>query len=86
MTGAQLPGRNEPIVSDDGVWDNENITALDVIDALRLVITSQPMHDERSKLVGTLLEFAPDTTGEGRGAELLMRLVSEGTLAVQLRP
>jgi hypothetical protein len=67
----------------DDTYDNESITAQDVVDALRLALIAQGDPVERARLVCCLLEFAPETTGN-RGVELVMRLVTEATLRLEL--
>ncbi|MEA2495762.1 MAG: hypothetical protein QOJ29_3673 [Thermoleophilaceae bacterium] len=65
-------------------WDNDSITAQDVVDALRLALMGQKDAAQQAKLLEALLEFAPETDGD-RGTALLLRLIHEGTLAVALR-
>jgi hypothetical protein len=61
----------------------EDATAQDVIDALRIALMAQKEPAEALKVVGLLLEFAPDTD-TSRGIDLLLRLISEASLKVAL--
>lgn len=64
-------------------WDNESITAQDVVEALRLALRGQKDPAEQARLADALLDFAPETDGD-RGTALVLRLVSEGTLRLSL--
>lgn len=59
-------------------------TAQDVIDALRLVSIAQDDDAELAKLLDALLDFAPETDSN-RGVELLLELIAEGRLKVALK-
>jgi hypothetical protein len=62
---------------------DENPTAQDVIDALRLVAMAQKDPAEVVKLLDVFLELAPETDSS-RGIDLLLRLISEASLKVSL--
>jgi hypothetical protein len=57
----------------------EDPTGQDVIDALRVLVTTQRDPAQVDRLVRCLLEFAPESESS-RGFDLLGRLLAEGTL------
>lgn len=63
-------------------YDNEQITAQDVIDAMRLALMGQKDWAEKARLVSVLIELAPETDSN-RGMALLLRLISEATFSVE---
>lgn len=69
-------------MSDSYDW-GEDPTAQDVIDALRIAVLAQDDPVKVERLVRCLIEFAPETD-RVRGMGLLMRLLSEATLAVSV--
>lgn len=70
-------GVSEPLGFD------EDPTAQDVIDALRMALMAQKDPAEVVKIVNCLIEFAPETESS-RGIDLLLRLISEASLKVSL--
>lgn len=63
-------------------WD-EDPTAQDVIDALRLTLMAQTDPAEGMKLVEMFVDLAPPTE-TNRGLDLLMRLIAEASLKVSV--
>lgn len=61
----------------------EEITAQDVVDALRFVGMSQRDPAEMVKVTVALLELAPETPDD-RGVRLLINMICEGSLKVAL--
>lgn len=64
-------------------FELEEVTAQDVIDALRFALMAQSDPAERLKIVDALLEFAPETDNS-RGVAMVLRLIAEGSLKVAL--
>lgn len=62
---------------------NEDPSAQDVIDALRLALMSQ--HDDKraASLARALVEMAPETAND-RGIRLLLSLVAEGSMKLEM--
>lgn len=63
--------------------EREDVTAQDVIDAIRFIFEAQKDGIQRANLVDALLEFAPETDGDG-GIQLTLLLLAEGSLRVEL--
>jgi hypothetical protein len=64
-------------------FHEEDPTAQDVIDALRIALMAQKDPTEVVKIVNCLLEFAPETDCS-RGVGLLLHLITESALKVAL--
>lgn len=80
---ANIPAGESPGVREDRYdWD-EDPTAQDVIDALRMALMAQKEPAEAIKILDLLIEYAPDTVSS-RGIDLLLRLVSEGVLKMSV--
>lgn len=62
---------------------DEDPTAQDVIDALRIALMAQKDPAEAIKIVNMLVDFAPETNSN-RGIDLLLRLISEASLKVSM--
>lgn len=63
-------------------WD-EDPTAQDVIDAMRIAVLAQDDPAKAFGIVKELLEYAPDTMSN-RGIDLLLRLVSEAKMKFEM--
>lgn len=63
--------------------DEQDPTAQDVIDALRIALMAQKDPAEAIKIVNMLVEFAPETSSN-RGIDLLLTLISEASLKVSM--
>lgn len=67
----------------DSKPDVTDLSAQDVIDALRLALVAQNDPAEVVKIVDVMLEFAPPTDGS-RGVTVLMGLIAESSLKVAM--
>lgn len=67
------------MASTSQVFDADDTSAQDVVDALRFVTTWQKDSEQVAKIVDVLLEFAPATEND-RGLSLLTHLVVVGGL------
>jgi hypothetical protein len=77
-----MSGQTQPIGSERYDW-NEDPTAQDVIDAMRLAVLGQDNPVKALGVVKELLEYAPDTMSN-RGIDLLLRLISEAKLKFEM--
>jgi hypothetical protein len=83
MNGGSMSEQTHPIGSERYDWD-EDPTAQDVIDAMRLAVLGQDDPAKAMGIVKELLEYAPDTMSN-RGIDLLLRLVSEAKFKFEMK-
>lgn len=77
-------GPEEERMAEQRLEADEDATAQDVIDALRLALMSQDDPTRAAALTRSLLELAPETNGN-RGIDLLLHLIAEGSMTVEAK-
>jgi hypothetical protein len=71
------------VMSEEIPQVEDDPTAQDVIDALRIAVMAQDDPAKAFPVVKMLVELAPETDSN-RGIELLLRLIAEASLKVEM--